>query len=201
RPLQTSPTPSSGMLKGACGPPPQLAPPEGTGLIKVRNNSPHCTELCGSGRQPSGLRAAPGRLKGVRGCMRGPKGEDRNSPWPPHKRFPLPKGLSGGNLPLIPPGKDSPSRILPFPSGQNKNKSPLDRAVSLCYAIDTPQGRGDVEKFPKPIPAVSGGEPYYEREFRRNRHDLLGLQRPCGKERVQAARHQGGQRKPASKFH
>ena len=38
----------------------------------------------------------------LRGCLRGPKGEDRNSPWPPHKTFPLPKGIIGEdrNFPL-----------------------------------------------------------------------------------------------------
>ncbi len=39
RPLQATPTPSSGMLKGACGPPPQLAPPEKSGLIGDRTVS------------------------------------------------------------------------------------------------------------------------------------------------------------------
>ena len=103
RALQTTRNPpETGCSRGPHGPRRNRLPRKGTDLIKVGNNSPYCTVLCGSGRQPSGLRAAPGRLKGVRGCMRGPKGEDRNSPWPPHKTSPLPKGISGGNLPLIP---------------------------------------------------------------------------------------------------
>ena len=40
RPLQATPTPSSGMLKGASRPPPQLAPPEKSGLIKAGMVSP-----------------------------------------------------------------------------------------------------------------------------------------------------------------
>ena len=40
RPLQTSPTPSSGTLMGASRPPPRLAPPEKSGLIKARTVSP-----------------------------------------------------------------------------------------------------------------------------------------------------------------
>ena len=93
-----------------------------TGLIKVGNNFPYCTVLCGSGRQPSGLRAAPGRLKGVMGGVEGFKGEDTE-------------------LPLIPPhfAAHSGQFLLPFAKGIQPSPWPLHKIAprqgnfaSLC---------------------------------------------------------------------
>ncbi len=78
-------TPLKRAAQGGLGPRRNRLPREGTDLIKAGNDSPYCTVLCGSGRQPSGLRAAPGRLKGVMGGVEGFKGEDTELPLiPPH---------------------------------------------------------------------------------------------------------------------
>ena len=110
RPLQATPTPSSGMLKGASRPPPQLAPPEKSGLIKARTISPIGGNyvccfygMIGGGSTPGAASPHSGRFRGVTGGLEGPKGGDSESPLgPPRKkasppgefRFPLQKGFT-----------------------------------------------------------------------------------------------------------
>ena len=123
RPLQTTPAPSSGMLKGGCGAPPQLAPPEKSGLIKAGMVSPiggiMFAALAGlSGEAPRRGRRAPtvAVSGGLRVVWRALRGEIRNPPWalqekslpargislPLQKGFLLPKGDFKGIFPCHP---------------------------------------------------------------------------------------------------
>ncbi len=123
RALQTTRNPpETGCSKGACGPPRRnRLPPEKSGLIKARTVSPigrimfaFPSGIIGGGSTPGAVSPHSGRLKGVRGCLRGPKGEDRNSPWPPHNSVSPSQGDFRGNPP---PGPFIPQPTVIFSLG------------------------------------------------------------------------------------
>ena len=138
RPLQTTPTPSSGTLKGASRPPPRLAPPEKSGLIKARTISPIGGNyvccfygMIGGGSTPGAASPHSGRFRGVTGGLEGPKGGDSESPLGPPRNEPPRQGIfaslckrdgmlpSQGDhkgpplnnpiIPHLPPGRKSPT--------------------------------------------------------------------------------------------